>query len=463
MSAPRARVLVCDDDRAVRAALSVNLSKAGYDVTLVENAEAALVVLRDSPHDVLLTDVKMPGMGGIALLGLVRTHWPDTRVVVMTGHGSVPDAVSAMKAGAADYIIKPIERDELLLLLDLALQTRALQREVLQLRREVDAKYGYENLVGVTPAMREVYEQVEAVADTGALVLVQGETGTGKELIAHALHYRSGRRRAPFVAVNCGALPENLLESELFGHEKGSFTGAVRQHQGKFEQADGGTLFLDEIGEIPATTQVKLLRVLEGGSFTRIGGEHPVKVDVRVVTATNRDLRKEVRDGAFRADLYYRLNVFAIRLPPLRDRRDDIPLLAEHFMRRFAERNHRPVPRLSAAAVEALKEYRWPGNVRELEHFMERTALLSGGGEVTALRMPDADVVSEEEATTVVEVGPGGLPEALDRYERRVIIAALEEAAGVQAQAARKLGVSRSNLNYRIGRLGISQTGVSFK
>ena len=265
---PRARVLVADDDRAVRTALQVNLGKAGYDVTLVADAEQALEALRSSPFDVLLTDVKMPGLGGMELLAEARTHWPDVRVVVMTGFGSVRDAVAAMQAGAADYIIKPIERDELLLLLDRALATRAMQRELQQLRKEVEDRYGFSDMVGISGPMREVYAEVAAVADSSALVLIQGETGTGKELIAHAIHYRSRRASAPFVAVNCGALPENLLESELFGHERGAFTGAVRQHPGKFEQASGGTLFLDEIGEIPPPVQVRLLRVLENGAVT---------------------------------------------------------------------------------------------------------------------------------------------------------------------------------------------------
>ncbi len=458
-----ARVLVVDDDRAVRNALMVNLSKAGYEVTLVASAEEALDVLRRSPFDLLITDVKMPGKSGVELLQVTRVHWPDTRVVVMTGFGSVRDAVAAMQAGAVDYLIKPVERDELLLVFSRALQTRAMQRELQQLRREVDEKYGFHDIIGAAPAMREVYAQVQAVADSSALVLVQGETGTGKDLIAHAIHYRSRRSHGPIVVVNCGALPENLLESELFGHERGSFTGAVRQHQGKFEQADGGTLFLDEIGEIPATTQVKLLRVLEGGTFTRVGGEHPVSVDVRVVAATNRDLREEVKRGAFRADLYYRLNVFAIRLPPLRDRRDDIPVLAGHFVKKFAARHGRPCTHLAAGALASLLSYSWPGNVRELEHVMERAVILGNTPEIAAVQMPDGGIELPEDARPRLDdVGPGGLPDALDSYERALITEALQEAGGVQARAARRLGISRSNLNYRINRLAITLQEIRF-
>jgi len=457
-------VLVADDDRAVRTALSVNLRKAQYDVALASSSAEALQLLRESAYDVLLTDVNMPGGSGLDLLSEVRTHWPDTRVVVMTGFGSVKDAVGAMKLGAADYIIKPVERDELLLLLDRALRTRALQRELAQLRHEVTEKYGFANMIGISAPMRAVYEQVEAVADSNALVLINGETGTGKELIAHAIHYRSRRSRGPMVAVNCGALPESLLESELFGHERGSFTGATRQHQGKFEQADGGTLFLDEVGEIPASVQVRLLRVLEGGTFTRVGGETPVKVDVRVICATNRDLRKEVQAGTFRADLYYRLHVFHIKLPPLRERRDDIPLLVSHFSKKFSERHLRKEPTISPAAMRSLQAHSWPGNIRELEHFMERTVLLAAGGEITTAQLPEVEPPPRPAGASVSidDIGPGGLPSALDQVERQLIIEALTEAGGVQAQAARKLGISRSNLNYRIGRLNIRLQDITF-
>ncbi len=459
-----ARILVADDDRAVRTALSVNLKKAQYDVSLASSSGEALQLLRESSFDVLLTDVNMPGGSGLQLLSEVRTHWPDTRVVVMTGFGSVADAVGAMKAGAADYIIKPVERDELLLLLDRALQTRAMQRELTQLRHEVTEKYGFANMIGISAPMREVYEQIQAVADSNALVLINGETGTGKELIAHAIHYRSRRAQGPMIAVNCGALPESLLESELFGHERGSFTGASRQHQGKFEQADGGTLFLDEIGEIPPSVQVRLLRVLEGGMFTRVGGETPVKVDVRVICATNRDLRKEVQAGTFRADLYYRLHVFNIKLPALRERRDDIPLLVAHFCKKFAERHLRKEPVIGPAAMRSLQAHSWPGNIRELEHFMERSVLLAAGGEITTAHLPESEPLTRPSGTgiSVDDIGAGGLPTALDSIERQLIIEALTEAGGVQAQAARKLGISRSNLNYRIGRLNIRLQDITF-
>ena len=322
------------------------------------------------------------------------------------------------------------------------------------------AKYGFENLVGTTPIMQEVYEQVAAVADSGALVLLTGPTGTGKEVLAHALHYHSPRRERPFVGVNCGALPEGLLESELFGHEKGAFTGAIRQHRGRFEQADGGSLLLDEIGEIPPATQVKLLRVLESGTFQRVGGSDTVRVDVRVIAATNRDLRREVKEGRFRQDLYYRLNVFHIEVPALRQRRDDIPLLVDHFIRKFAERYDRRARRVTADTMESLMRHSWPGNVRELEHVIERAVILTPGEEISQVRLPEVDP-DDEVADDVVPTG-SSLAEHLKDVERKLIVEALRREMGVQARAARLLGISRSNLNYRIQRLNIELTEVTY-
>ncbi len=456
----RARVLVVDDDRAVRTMLQVNLSKHGMEVDLASDPDAAMRALHEAPYDLVLTDVKMPGSTGLELLERVRTAWPDTVVVVMTGYGSVPDAVAAMKLGAADYIIKPIGKDELLLILARSLENQALRAEVRALRAEVNQKYGFENLIGASPAMIKLYEELTAVADTSATVLIQGQTGTGKELLAHALHTRSRRSAAAYIRVNCAAIPESLLESELFGHEKGAFTGAIRQHRGKFEQADGGTILLDEIGEINLFMQVKLLRVLQEGAFERVGGTGTIKVDVRVVAATNRDLGKEVREGRFRADLFYRLNVVQIQVPPLRDRRVDVPLLVDFFVRRYAERNDRPIPRISPAALESLQRYAWPGNVRQLEHTIERAVILSRD-EITSFELPE-EVPDPVVAGVDLPVG-ATLPETLETIERRLIILALREASGVQAQAARKLGLSRSNLNYRIQKLGIQQTDVAYE
>jgi DNA-binding NtrC family response regulator len=461
----RPRVLVVDDDRAVRTVLRVNLSKREMDVHLAEQADEALAILHEQTFDLVLTDVKMPGSNGIEMLRRLRERWPELPVVIMTGQASVADAVAAMKAGAADYVIKPVERDELYVILDRALERSALRAEVEQLRHQVQQQYGFENIIGVTPVMRKLYDDVAAVADTSATVLLEGPTGTGKELLAHALHYRSPRARGPFIRINCGAIPEPLLESELFGHEKGAFTGAVRQHIGKFEQADGGTLLLDEIGEVSPSMQVKLLRILENGEFQRVGGQSTVKVDVRIVAATHRSLRDEVTAGRFREDLYYRLHVVALRVPRLAERREDIPLLVDHFLRRYAQKNQRTAPRLAPGCVERLQSYPWPGNVRQLEHTIERAMVLhrDDGPLDIALPGPAPGLDAPASAPERREAEIASLPDALEALERRRIIEALETADGVQAHAARILGISRSNLNYRIHRLNIRRCGVRYE
>lgn len=457
-----ARVLVVDDDKGVRTALDVNLGKAGHTVVLATHVDEALVALHEGPFDLVVTDVRMPGSTGLDLLGAVRSKWPDVPVVVMTGHGSVPDAVSAMKAGATDYLIKPVERAELLVVVDKALEQRALRATLVQLRQEVDRRFGFEHLIGASPAMVRLYEDVAAVADSQATVLLEGPTGTGKELLAHAIHHRSRRARAPFVAVNCGALPETLLETELFGHERGAFTGAVRQHRGRFEQADGGTLLLDEIGEIDLQMQVKLLRVLQSGEFQRVGGTDTLKVDVRVVAATNRDLRAEVRAGRFREDLYYRLNVVALRVPSLRERREDVPLLVDHFITMYAEKNGRSVPAPRRATIDRLRAYDWPGNVRQLEHVVERAVILHRDGDHLDIELPEELRPREVGVDPLPPIGVG-LPDLLLDVERNAVVAALKDARGVQAQAARRLGISRSNLNYRVQKLGLVLTSVDYE
>ncbi len=460
-----ARILVVDDDRAVRSVLKVNLGKSGMHVVAVEDPHQALAALHEAPYDLVLTDVKMPGATGLELLVKVRAAWPDMPVVVMTGYGSVADAVAAMKGGASDYIIKPVAKDELLLLIERALDHKALRAELIQLRQEVEDRYGFHNLIGTTPAMQDLYEEVAAIADTSATVLLEGATGTGKELLAHAIHYRSRRSNGPFIRVNCGAIPESLLESELFGHEKGAFTGAIRQHRGKFEQADGGSLLLDEIGDINQYTQVKLLRVLENGEFNRVGGSHTLLCDVRVIASTNKTLRDEVREGNFREDLFYRLNVMALHVPPLRDRSDDIPLLVDHFVRVYAEKNGRAIPRVSVREMERLMAYHWPGNVRQLEHVIERSVILNREPDLTHIRLPEEPLTRDEDRGADDILPPLGstLKEGLQDYERRVLVAALKQAKGVQAQAARRLQISRSNLNYRINRLGIQVKNITYE
>ena len=447
-----AHVLVVDDERAVRVALDVNLTKAGHTVSLADTGERALDALRTIPVDAILTDLMMPGMGGMALLAEVKRSWPLTQVIMMTGHGTVERAVEAMRLGAHDFVIKPIAKAELLAILDRALRERALHEQVAQLQAAASERFGFDNIVGNSPAMASVFDQVSAVAPSDATVLITGPTGTGKELIGKAIHFNSSRRQGPLVQINCGALPSGLLESELFGHEKGAFTGAIRQHKGRFEQADGGTLMLDEVGEMPLETQVKLLRVLESGEFQRVGGTSTMSVDVRLVAATNRTLREEVHQGRFREDLFYRLNVFEIALPPLSQRMEDIPNLVEHFVQKFSTQHQRPVTEVSASAMDTLMGHAWPGNIRELEHTVERAIILAASDTITHFELPEP--VRPVPMTTIDE--GLSIADVLRAKERELVESALRAEGGIQARAARRLGVSRANLNYRIQKLGIN-------
>jgi len=384
--------------------------------------------------------------------------------VMMTGHGTVERAVEAMRLGAHDFVIKPIAKAELLAILDRAIREQGLHKQVAKLQAEVSERYGFDKIVGNTPAMQAVYDQVSAVAGSDAYVLLSGPTGTGKELISHAIHHRSNRSHGPFVQVNCGALPGGLLESELFGHERGAFTGAIKQHKGKFEQADGGTLMLDELGEMPMETQVKLLRILESGQFQRVGGTAVIQTDVRVVAATNRDLREEVRAGRFREDLYYRLNVFEVSLPSLAARMDDIPLLAEHFLQKFSEKHRKPGVTASPSAIAALRQHSWPGNVRELEHTIERAVILCKSELIAHFELPKPvhEEGADSKGSALIREGQS-IADALREQERTMVIDALQREGGVQARAARLLGVSRANLNYRIQKLGIQIKDITFE
>jgi nitrogen regulation protein NR(I) len=474
------RVLIADDEINIRRVLEAILRRDGYDVVTAANGLEALAGMSRGVHTVI-TDLKMPGLDGMGLLRKLSTDYPDVPVVMITAHGSVENAVEAVKLGAFDYIEKPFDQEQIRQVVDKALRTHAYSRR--DARLEEPAARGRFRLVGESPAIRQVYGVIEKVADTPSTVLITGESGTGKELIARALHEYSSRHSGPFIKINCAAIPKTLMESELFGYEKGAFTGAVGSKPGRFELAHGGTLFLDEIGEIPVEMQVKLLRVLQESEFERVGGIKTIKVDVRLVAATNRDLHAEVAASAFREDLYYRLNVVPIHLPPLRERRQDIPLLVDHFIAKFNERLKKQMSGIEPEGVERLVSYNWPGNIRELENVIERTMLFGEGPIIRALDLPgelmgvanpaNSPVVVEERfsssfslpalaAAASLPIGAeavSSLKEAVraetERVERELIQRALDETGGNVTQAARKLKISRKSLQTKMKELGL--------
>ena len=447
------RILVVDDEKNYLVVLEALLRSEGYDVLTADSGAAALRLTEDDEPDMVVTDMKMPRMTGTELIGKLKERYPELPVIVMTAFGTVENAVEAMKLGATDYIAKPFENQELLLTIEKSLKMRRLMTQNRLLREELG---GFGEIIGQSSAMRQVYAMVEKVADAKATVLITGESGTGKELIARALHARSSRAEEPFVAVNCMAITETLLESELFGHEKGSFTGATSSRKGRFELAHRGTLFLDEIGEIPPSTQVKLLRVLQERTFERVGGSQPITVDVRIVAATNRDLAERVKLGKFRDDLFYRLNVVRLEMPVLRERAEDLPLLVAHFVKKYAAEVGRPLPKVSAQAMQAIYDHSWPGNVRELENALERAVILCG----EEIQVGDLPLEVSEQAGAGVAATelPSGMTinQAVEDLEKRMIQRALAEANGVAAHAAQALGVTKSNLAYKIKKYGLS-------
>lgn len=449
---PSARVLIVDDDKNTRDGLARALRR-DYDVMLAENAERASHMLAATEIDILLSDVRMPGMDGITLLQRAMAAKPTLICILLTAYGSVEIAVEAMKRGAYDFLMKPVNLDHLELLLQRALRSRDVESENLSLRVQLDQKYGMESLIGNAPVMHQLFDTIRQAAPTQATVLIQGDSGTGKELVAHAVHRLSTRARGPFVAVHCAALSPALLESELFGHEKGAFTGATVQRHGRFELADGGTLFLDEISEIDASVQVKLLRVLEERRFERVGGTDTIEVDIRLIAATNRDLKTMVRDGKFREDLYFRLDVVNIHLPPLRERLEDVPLLCSGFVKEFAEKNDKPVEGITPDALAILASYRWPGNVRELRNTIEKMVVLARSPRLTARDVPGN--VREE-----VKLAGGAVPawsrpetaesDSLAETEKRMILASLRRNRNNRTRAAQDLGISRRTLHRKL-------------
>jgi two-component system response regulator PilR (NtrC family) len=455
----KARVLVVDDEPPQLEILRLILGDEGYEVVTAGSGRGALAALRKQPVDLVLTDLKMPDVSGITLLEQIQRAQPGACVVLMTAHGTIDSAVEAMRKGAFDYLTKPLDREVLLLVVSRAVERIRLVSENRRLQEELRGRFRVENLVGAHGSMHEVFRIVHKVARSSSTVLIYGESGTGKELVARAIHVTSDRHDRPFVAVNVGALPETILEAELFGYEKGAFTGADARKVGLFEQASGSTLFLDEVGELKRDLQVKLLRVLQEREILRVGGTEPVPVDVRVVTATNRDLEREVQAGRFREDLFYRLNVIPIALPPLRDRRTDIPLLVEHFLSKHGEPG-RP-RRIAPDALEALVAYGWPGNVRELESVIERTLLLSEGDVIRLEDLPAAVRMRSRPpgAGIPIEIPDEGLD--LEELERTLILRALDKADGNVTRAARLLRLSRRTLQYRIEKMQGAPEGAA--
>jgi DNA-binding NtrC family response regulator len=473
----KARILIIDDEESPRESLRFIL-KDRYELTLKANGTAGLEALRtEGPFDVVLLDMKMPDMSGLDVLAEARKIAPGTPVVMITAITDAKPAVEAMKLGAADYLNKPFDKDEIRLVVERVIRECSLQQEVGRLRSQLQENNKFENIVGTGPAMQKIYTLIQRLMDTETTVLITGETGTGKELVARALHYSSTRKDGPFIPVHCAAIPSELLESELFGHEKGSFTGAVQRRIGMFEAATGGTLFLDEIGEMPHGTQSKLLRAIQEREIRRVGGQDTISINVRLLCATNRNLEQEVKRGTFREDLFYRINVVPIMLPSLRERREDIPQLIMHFTERFARELNRPAPQFTPQAMDVLVNYPWPGNVRELEHAIERLLVTCDGDRITVENMPF--VISQAEAATTavatsrlaagtlpparadlgekLEFSDGrlDLPKLTEDLERKAIDEALRRSDGVITEAARNLNITRRMLRYKMDKLGI--------
>jgi DNA-binding NtrC family response regulator len=450
------RILIADDHDSLRRGLAQAVAEAGHDVEEAPNGNAAIERLHEGFFDVIVSDLKMGGSTGIEVLKTAKTLHPNTAVIVMTAFGSVSTAVEAMKSGAFDYVQKPFEIEEMEVKIEKALEMRRMQNQIDYLRHAQGDIYDFDRIIGSSGALESVLGVVRKVAKSNTTVLVRGETGTGKELIAGAVHHNSHRAARNFVKVNCAALQENLLESELFGHEKGAFTGADKQRIGRFEQADGGTLFLDEIGDMSANTQAKILRVLQEHEFERLGGTRTLKVDVRLIAATNRDLSAMVESGLFREDLYYRLNVVTVEMPPLRERKDDVSALAAFFIRRFSGELKKKTQGLDADALKLLMRYQWPGNIRELENTIERAMLLAEGTTIAAadLRLGESGPAgAPRDGASIVKIPPAGIP--LEEVERTALVEALKMSNWVQKDAAELLSISPRVMNYKIKTLGI--------
>ena len=457
-SATMPHILIIDDEKNYLLVLEALLSDAGYQITALNDPETALAFLEESEVDLVLTDMKMPKVSGREILAFVRKSYSHIPVLVMTAFGSIESAVELMKEGAFDYITKPFSNDELLVSVKNACDLSKAHRRFKLLHENLEERYSLHHVIGKSRAMQNVMKMVDRAAPSRSTVLISGESGTGKELVARAIHFASARKDGPFIGVNCMALNSGVLESELFGHEKGSFTGAVALRRGRFELGHGGTLFLDEIGELSPELQVKLLRVLQERKFERVGGTEEIEVDIRIVAATNRDLMKEVEKGNFREDLYYRLNVVQITLPPLRERREDIPLLTGHFITKFSQENNTQQRSFSPKAMDCLSAYEWPGNIRQLENVVERCLVMAGSDTIDVADLPPELRDEEAQLKSVIDLLPVELDLAatLDLLEAALIRRALVRAEFVQARAAELLGTSRSNLQHKLKKYGIT-------
>lgn len=449
LSGSKQRILLVDDDDSLREILTAHLRKGGYDVTAEGDPVNALELLGRESFDLVVTDIKMEGLDGISLLRKSKELHPSLPVIMITGHGTIESAVESMKRGAFDYVTKPVGRDEFLHVVGNALRLRDLEEENVRLRNELRDRYEFGQIIGKSESMAGVFSLMAKVTESDTTVLIRGESGTGKELVARALHYNGPRAKGPFVVVNCASVPDNLMESELFGHVRGAFTGAHKDRDGKFRLADGGTLFLDEIGDLKTDLQAKLLRVLQEGEVERLGEGVPVPVDVRVIAATHRNLEEMIEEGKFREDLYYRISVYPIPLPPLRERRDDIPLLIDHFIEKHAKGR---TARFRAEALDLLRRHPWPGNVRELENTVERALIIEKGSEIGPETLPP-HIIGEDGGWIMGEIPDEGIK--LEELEEGLIRGALKKAGGNQTRAAEYLGISRPTLIYRMEKYGI--------
>jgi len=454
------KILLIDDSPDILTHLSEYLKNEGYEVEASTDGEKAISMIERKCYDIILTDLMMPNIDGMEVLKYVTQHSRESICMILTGYGTIKNAVEAVKLGAFDYLTKPIKMDEILITLKRALEFRDLKRENQNLRNQLKKKYKFENIIGDSEKMHQIFETIEKVADTDSTILILGESGTGKELIAKAIHYNSYRREGPFIPVNCAAIPSELLESELFGHEKGAFTNAIRTRIGRFELANGGTVFLDEIGDMSPNLQSKLLRVLQERQFERIGGVKTVKVDIRIIAATHEDLKVAVEQGKFRQDLYYRLNVIPIQVPPLRERKSDIPLLVHHFLNHFNRSKKRKIQGINNEALNRFLEYLWPGNVRELENIIERIVILTNNDSITVQDLPEKiQTLSRDEQAPLFEIPEEGisLDNALNEFEKKLILQALNKTGWIKNKAAQLLNLNRTTLIEKIKRQNLQR------